>query len=438
MNEYDDHGAAGADRGSPVPPPRPPERGRKKKPLSAGAIIAICVVCSLLAATLSCAVTYLSVRDGDSVMGRWVDEILPTEPPELNVGAPVPGTVDETASAVYQLACRQVVGITTEMTYTNFFGQVSAASVSGSGFIISADGYILTNNHVIEDARVGGYDISVLLYDGSEYTADLVGYDKENDIAVLKIDASGLTPAELGGTDSLTVGQVIYAVGNPLGELNYTMTTGIVSATDRAITTEDSTGAINMFQIDAAVNSGNSGGPVYNSAGQVVGVVTAKNSAAGVEGLGFAIPIDDAAHIANQILEYGYVTDRADLGLTVLTVPSSVAERYGMAPGAYVQAVTGGGPAEKAGIRAGDIITAVDGKTVDGRTELTTILRTYAVGDTVTVTLWRDGRNVDLAATLGESERPADDTPQSQQESQYSYGGNIDDFFRGFSAGLIF
>ncbi len=425
-------------RPAAVPPPAPAQP-KKKKPMSAGAIIAICIVCSLLAAAVSCAVTYLSVRDGDWAMGRVIDEIVPTAPPELNLSASVPGVVNEAASTVYQLACQQVVGVTTEMTYTNFFGQVSAASVSGSGFIISADGYILTNNHVIEDARQGGYDISVLLHDGSEYTAELVGYDKENDIAVLKIDAAGLTPAELGDTDSLTVGQVVYAVGNPLGELNYTMTTGIVSAMDRAITTEDSTGAINMFQIDAAVNSGNSGGPVYNAAGQVVGVVTAKTSATGVEGLGFAIPIDDAAHIANQILEHGYVTDRADMGITSQTVPASVAERYGMAPGAYVEAVTAGGPAGQAGIREGDIITAIDGKEVAGRTELSAILRTYAVGDAVTVSVWRNGQTVDLAVTLGESEPPVDDTPQEQSGQQFGYDyGDLDDFFRQFFGGFGF
>ena len=239
--------------------------------------------------------------------------------------APAAITADAgVGESIYDQAKKQVVGVTTEVIYTNIFGQVSPASVSGTGFIISDDGYIMTNNHVIEDARQGGYDVSVLAFDGTEYTASIVGYDADNDIAVLKIDAAGLTPVTYGSGEDIVVGREIYPVGNPLGELNFTMTTGIISATDRLITTDTDSDPINMFQIDAAVNSGNSGGPVYDRDGKVIGVVTAKRKATGVEGLGFAIPIEDAAHIADQIIQYGYVKDRATLGIEGSSVTTTM------------------------------------------------------------------------------------------------------------------
>ena len=427
--------------------------GKHKSPrrgMSPVAVIALCLLCSLLAAALGVGGTYLVLENGLFGLGPAVISVphLTTQRQPIQPADTVDATGDETdeyqiplaaGSAVYELAKQQVVGVTTAISYTNIFGQVSASSVTGSGFIISPDGYIMTNNHVIEDAVVGGYEVSVLLNDGAEYTAKIIGHDEENDIAVLKIDANGLNAATLGDSDMLTVGQEVYAVGNPLGELNYTMTTGIISATDRAITTDTDSVPINMFQIDAAVNSGNSGGPVYNTAGQIIGVVTAKTSATGVEGLGFAIPINDAAHIANQLLEHGYVTDRAAMGVGTRTLPASVAQRYGMVEGAYVTAVTPGGPGEKAGIREGDIITAIDGQPVAGSTELTGIQRTYAVGDTVQVEVWRAGETVQLEVTFGESPRPADPTPAPQQQFSYGYGyGDMDDFFRRFFGGFGF
>ena len=196
-------------------------------------------------------------------------------------------------SEIYNLATGQVVGIRTEVTVTNFFGMTSSGAVSGSGFIISDDGYILTNYHVVEDAYNGRFDIEVMTYDGTKYSASIVGVEPANDLAVLKIEAEGLNAAVFGDSDRLHVGDAVYAVGNPLGELEFSMSTGYVSALDRVINTQESE-SINMFQIDAAVNEGNSGGPLYTSDGTVVGIVTAKYSSSGVEGLGFAIPINDA------------------------------------------------------------------------------------------------------------------------------------------------
>ena len=456
MNDYDDsqfdpseasnHYGASYGGYTPAQPGPEPERQKQRRGMGPGAVIALCLVCTLLAGALGAGGTYYFLRGGfggEDLLAPATPAPLPTpeqvlvtpEPAALPDGAGIAAAETAAGQSVYELATKQVVGVTTEITYTNFFGQISAASVSGTGFIISDDGYIMTNNHVIDDARRGGYEVSVLTYDGTEYTADIVGYDEANDIAVLKIDANGLTPVTMGDAGDIVVGRTVYPVGNPLGELNFTMTTGIISATDRAITTDQDNGPINMFQIDAAVNEGNSGGPVYDGDGQVIGVVTAKTSATGVEGLGFAIPIEDAAHIAEQLIEFGYVTDRASMGISSYTLPDSVADRYGLVPGAYVTGVQEGGPAEAAGLREQDVITAVDGKTVAGSTELTSIVRTYDVGDTAELTVWRAGETLTLSVTFGESQKPVEDTPEPQQE-QRRYYGDMEDFFRQFFGGF--
>ena len=430
--------------------PQQPAQPKQKKGVSAGAVVAICLVCAILAAIAGVGVTYLLLRDKPADVPPAAEATVApaeaTDEPEIT-DAPADVTAEpeqqtgamtsidgNVVQGIYELAKKQVVGITSEITYTNFFGQISAASVSGTGFIISDDGYIITNNHVIENARQGGYDVSVLTYDGTEYTAEIVGYDAANDIAVLKIDATGLTPVTMGSADDIVVGNAVYPVGNPLGELNFTMTSGIISATDRTITTDTDSLPINMFQIDAAVNAGNSGGPVYDSDGEVIGVVTAKTSATGVEGLGFAIPIEDASHIADQLIEYGYVVDRATMGVSAYTVPESVADRYGMVPGAYVTNVVENSPAAEAGIQERDIITAVDDKTVAGSTELTAIVRGYSVGDTAQITLWRNGETMTVPVTFGESQKPVEATPspEPQQNQPGQYYGDMDDFFRQF------
>lgn len=405
-----------------------------------GAIIALCLVCSLLAGILGAAGAYLTMRNGNSLLGSVVDEIVPTAPPVLTTNASSAGAVDETAAYVYDLACRQVVGITTEITYYNIFGQVSAA-VAGSGFVIDEDGYILTNYHVVETAYEGDYDVSVVMYDGTEYSAEIVGFDEDTDLAVLKIDASGLTPAELGDSETLTVGQVVYTVGNPLGELSYTMTSGIVSARDRAITTEANV-TVNMFQIDAAVNEGNSGGPVYNSQGQVIGIVTAKYASTGVEGLGFAIPISDAVHVVNQILEYGYVTDKASLGVQVRSVTEQVAEYYNMVEGAYVNTVEEDSAAEKAGLEIGDIVTAVDSTEIRSSSDLISAVKNYRAGDEAVFSVWRDGETVELTVIFDEKlpeepeeEETAANGSNEAEQRPGEYGmdsGDIEDFLHQF------
>ena len=309
---------------------------------------------------------------------------------------------ERTAEEIYQLACKQVVGISTTVTGYNMFGQLTKNAVSGTGFIISEDGYILTNNHVVESAYTTGSDVIVKLYDGSEYTAKIVGVEgRDSDVAVLKIEASGLSPVALGNSDEMEVGENIYVVGNPLGELTYTMTSGIVSALDREIAADTNT-SINMFQLDAAVNSGNSGGPVYDAQGRVLGIVTAKYQSAGIEGLGFAIPINDAAKIARELIDHGYVTGKAYLGIIVTNMSEADAQRYNSKAGVYVTSVTEGSCAEKADIRQGDVILELGGKAVASTGELAEAKKDYKAGDSCEVKLWRSGKELTVTVTFDE------------------------------------
>ena len=357
-------------------------------------IACLCLVCALLGGLGGGAIAGLITRSGrtggstaSSSNGTLVTQPVSSDP--------------SSASSIYDLACKQVVAITTEVTYTNYFGQTSSQASCGSGFFITDDGYVLTNYHVISTAHQYGYSVSVLTYDGTTYQATIVGVDEDNDIALLKIDASGVTPVTFGDSDSMAVGDTVYAVGNPLGELEFTMTSGMISALDRTITTSDGTDSgINMFQIDAAVNAGNSGGPVYNTSGQVIGIVTAKYSSSGVEGLGFAIPVNDAVAIANDLMKNGTVTDRAQLGITLQAIPSSAAQYYNMPDGAYVNSVNSGSCAEKAGLKAGDIITAINGVSVTTMEQLNRVKNQFTAGQTITLTIYHGGVSSDVEIIL--------------------------------------
>ena len=306
-------------------------------------------------------------------------------------------------SDIYDLAKHQVVGIRTEVSVTNFFGMTSSGAVNGSGFIISPDGYILTNYHVVEEAYNGHFDIEVITYDGVSYQAAIVGVEPANDIAVLKIDADGLSAAKLGDSDSLLVGDMIYAVGNPLGELEFSMSTGYVSALDRVINTQEGE-SINMFQIDAAVNEGNSGGPLYASDGSIVGIVTAKYSSSGVEGLGFAVPINDARSIAEDLVTKGYVTGKAYMGVVLdHRYNSMYSQYYGLPLGAYVADITPGSAAEKAGMQIGDVITAVGEYSITSYDELRTVLRHFSAFDQTELSVFRAGSELKLLITFDEA-----------------------------------
>ena len=363
------------------------------------ALICLCLVCAILGGVvgagfmsgrLSERVASLEQSRSEAVLTQAAREAETAESApvasQVSSGAPL------SAAQIYERACEQVVGITTEVTYTNFFGMNSSSAVSGTGFIVSADGYILTNYHVIELAAQNDKDVNVILRDGTRYVATIVGYEKYNDVAVLKIDAEGLSPVTFGNSGGISVGDTVYAVGNPLGELDFSMSTGHVSALDRLITSDESGVAINMFQIDAAVNSGNSGGPVYNAAGEVIGIVTAKYADTGVEGLGFAIPINDAVSIASDLITKGYVSGKAYMGVSIdQRYNSMYAQYWGMPLGAYVYSVESGSCADKAGVREKDIITAIGDRQITGYTDLTSALHSFSAGDTTEVTVYRGG-----------------------------------------------
>lgn len=399
--------------------PTEPEKKPHKRGMGAAGVIALCLVCALLGGVSGGLIA--NANQPAAVVSET--DAPASDTPLVQTSPSAGGTTTSSDGAMsardiyYDLACKQVVGIQTDITTTNIFGMTVSGSVSGSGFVISEDGYILTNYHVVEDAYTGGYEVKVMFYDGSTYTAEIKGFDRNNDIAVLKIDATGLDAAELGSSDSLFVGDTVYAVGNPLGELSYSMTSGMVSATDRLITTEE--GTMTMFQIDAAVNEGNSGGPVYNTSGQVVGVVTAKSNEDGTEGLGFAIPIDDAVRIANDVISgersLDAETGDAYLGITPADVDSMAAQYYGFPEGAYVRTVTEGSAAEKAGIKVGDIITQLDGYDIGSSDELRQELLFHSAGETVDIVVWRSGEYLTLSITF--DQKPADSSTDSGSQT---------------------
>lgn len=344
-----------------------------------------------------------------------------------------------TPSEVYAMNVGAVVGIATQIT-TNVWGQTASASVAGSGFILTEDGYVVTNNHVVADAT----SVTVKLYDGQEYEATIVGTDSMNDVALLKIDATGLQCVSVGNSDDLAVGDEVIAIGNPLGELTFTMTAGYISALDREINTDGT--PINMMQTDAAINSGNSGGPLFDMNGNVIGITTAKysgstSSGTSIEGIGFAIPINDVMRIVYDLQEYGYVTGRAYLGVTVRDLDSSTASTYGLPVGPIVQSVAEDSCAAKAGVQEGDIIIGFEEREVASYTDLVAALNDSKAGDTVTLKVFRSGAQIDLTLTL--DERPQDDEIsaiedeqnqkiQQEEESQQQQVNPFDPFGFGF------
>ncbi len=321
-----------------------------------------------------------------------------------------------TAAEVYAANVKSTVGITTQVT-TNYWGFQTTSAASGSGFVYSDDGYILTNYHVIEDAS----EISVTDYDGNSYDAKLVGFDESNDIAVLKVDAENLSPVVIGDSDNMNVGDGVVAIGNPLGELTFSLTTGVVSALDREVTLSSGT-TMALIQTDCAINSGNSGGALFNLYGEVVGITNAKYSSsssteASIDNIGFAIPINTVKSIVDSIIEKGYIA-KPFIGVSVADV-SEESQGYGLPQGASVQKVTEDSPAKKAGLQVNDIITAVDGKEITGKSELAEIIAKCEVGDKLKLTVYRQGDTVSVTVTVGENVTSAltetdDDDEQSQ------------------------
>ena len=322
---------------------------------------------------------------------------------------PLPDIVDEIMPSV--------VGVSSTFEYTNptygMWGwggqtQTQQGIATGTGFIITSDGYIVTNAHVIYDDEYNAgeaIEVSVLFSDETEHEANIIAYDTETDIAVLKVNETGLTPAVLGDSDDLRVGELVIAVGNPLGfDLFGSVTSGIVSALNRQITINEKN--MTLIQTDAAINAGNSGGPLLNSCGQVIGINSAKMSSsygsASVEGLGFAIPIREAKVIIDDLINNGYVTGRPQIGISTVDVTEAYSSYLGIPMGVYVQSVQEGSAAEKAGIQVGDVIIGIEGEAVTTHDELNQIKNTYKAGDTITLNIERQGSDIDIDVTLQE------------------------------------
>ena len=423
------------------PAPKKEKRNREKKGWTGGKIVALALCCALLGGAMGFGGSLLanSLRKSEPVpASSTISNVLmgERETSELSVH-PVDTSKVMTAAEVYAANVDSTVGITTSIN-TNYFGYQTTAAASGSGFILTDDGYILTNFHVVESS----VSITVTTYDGESYEASLVGYDESNDIAVLKIDGKDLKPVVIGSSDKLNVGDDVVAIGNPLGELTFSLTKGAVSALDRQITL--STGStMNLIQTDCAINSGNSGGALFNLYGEVVGITNAKYSSSGysseasIDNIGFAIPIDSVYDIVESIIEKGYIS-KSYIGVSVGSVDEQY-QAYGLPAGASVQSVTEDGPADEAGIQKNDIITKWGDTEIKNQNDLVTAVRASAVGDEVKVTVYRQGKTIELTVTVGETIQDAieekeetsgeEQSQQSQQSQQGQQGQSVIPFF---------
>lgn len=318
---------------------------------------------------------------------------------------------------IVQKVIPSVVGIESQFTVTSmnngyYYGfntpSASSATSTGTGVVITENGYIVTNAHVIYDSEYGaGVADSITVYtnDDNSYNAEVIGYDTDCDIAVLKINATGLTAAEFGDSDSLMLGESVVAIGNPLGfDLMNTVTSGIISGLNRNITINDK--AMNLIQTDTAINSGNSGGPLINKKGQVIGINSSKMSSsygsASIEGIGFAIPSNEVSKIIDDLIEYGFVTGKPQLGISCQDVTQNISQMYNMPIGIYITDISENSAAEKAGLQSGDIITAIDGLQVETAEELNVQKNTHSAGDSIEITYIRNGKENTVKITLDE------------------------------------
>ena len=390
-------------------PPTPPHGGKVKKAKvkkgwTAPRLVALCLACALVGGGVSGgAFALVTSSQNQAAANTSTSTVLQSD------RTPTTDVQTNQVSAGEEMSVSQI--------YNTYSGSVVSIQVStdtavgaGTGFVITEDGYIVTCYHVIDGAN----EIAVTFSDSTSYEATLVGGDADNDIAVLKIDATGLTPVVLGDSSQLQVGDTVTTIGNALGTLANTTTTGVVSALDRAIEMSDGS-VINVLQTDCTVNSGNSGGPLFNAYGEVIGIVNAKYSSSGysssasIEGIGFAIPYADVQSKITDLMEYGYITGKPSLGITVSTVSALDAQRYNMVVGAYVNSVTAGSCAETAGLQAGDIITGVNGTEITTYEELVNAKNECSAGDQMTLDVWRDGETFSTTVTLDE-EVPGTDT----------------------------
>ncbi|MFI3227943.1 MAG: trypsin-like peptidase domain-containing protein [Clostridia bacterium] len=374
---------------------------KRRKKRRARRIVALALCCTLIGSVVGVGGTALYYGTTNSTtIYENIYQSLPESISNITSLTSV-SNAELTPSQLYAQNVGACVGIIVSNVSTNAFGQVSTTASSGSGFVITEDGYVVTNCHVIADVIDSDtLTIDVTFYDDTSYPATLVGYEEDNDVAVLKIDATNLQTITLGDSDDLEVGETVYAIGNPLGELTFSLTDGLVSALDRLISTDEGS-TMNMFQTNTAINPGNSGGPVFNASGDVIGIATAKysmsSSGTTVEGLGFALPINDVIAIVVDLMEYGYVTGKPYMGVQVVN-----ASYYGAVTGAAVSYVAEDSAAEDAGIEIGDIITSIDGVAIDTSSALTAVLTAYSAGDSAVLTITRDSQTITLTIVFDE------------------------------------
>ena len=394
-------------------PKQPPKKRRRKNGNIARSAVAL-----VLAAAMGFVGGFVGARVGNTGGKVVIQQVAPSSTSSSDSGSAsaVNTASGMTTAQVSEMVSPSVVVITTEqVVYSqwSWYGQSQVESGAGSGVIISSDGYILTCAHVVS----GASNITVSIGD-KDYPATLVGEDTTSDIAVVKVDATGLTPATVGNSDNLKVGESVMAVGNPLGELGGTVTSGIVSALNRSVTIQgtSSTNTMSLIQMDASVSPGNSGGGLFNMNGELIGLVNAKSSSSDAEGLGFAIPINDAIKVAQDLLENGYVSGRPYMGITYLAVTDAqtAAQLNVNAYGVYVVDVVQGGPADKAGLKTGDRIVSIDGTEIAQKDDIGTLIQQHAAGDTLSITVAREGQMQTVSLTLGEKNAQ---TQQAQKNS---------------------
>ena len=428
---HDDY-APGPDRAPAPAPESPKKRGFfHRTAVKVTALILACAVAGGLAGWGGAAIA-------GSSTSRTAIQQSSRQPVSVQVKN-VDGQTKMEPAEVYASVVNSAVSINCSATSTNIFGQQTQTASSGSGFIITEDGYVVTNYHVVS----GASSVEVTLYNGDTYDATVIGGDSDYDVAVLKINASGLQPVTLGESADVNVGDTVLAIGNPLGELTFSMSQGIVSSCDRAINVDGT--PFNMIQVDCSINPGNSGGPLVNLYGEVVGIVSAKYStysSTTVEGLGFAIPISDVRSIITDIMENGAVTDKAYMAITAGTMNEQMAAQFNIdvTEGVFVYSVVEGGAGDKAGLRLGDVITKMNDKNLTSRQDLSAAMKGYRAGDTVTLTVYRGGQYIEVELTFDAQPQTtgSDDSSQSSDNSYgygdggNSYGGQMPDNWQEF------
>lgn len=403
-------------------PKAPKVHKEKKQKKGTGRVVALALCCAILGGIGGGAVmSFVAANRYESQtqeLQQQIDDLKATGKSDTTILTSVSAEGLKSGAQIYAENVDAVVSVTAKGVSMTQFGNQNFES-RGTGFLISNDGYILTNHHVIAD----GQEIKVTMNDSSEYEAKLIGSDEYFDVALLKIDGENLPAVTIGDSDKTAVGEEVVAIGNALGQLTSSFTGGYLSGVDRMVNSDGT--AVNMMQTDAAINSGNSGGPLFNMKGEVIGITSAKysgttSSGASIEGIGFAIPINDVMKLVGDLRDFGYVTGQAYLGVTVknMSVDASIAEAYGLPLGAQVQTVDAGSAAEKAGIQPKDIIIAIGDDKVESLDALTVALRKRSAGDTDTITVYRNGQELVLTITFDEKQVAAQQTTPETTEPQ--------------------